>query len=75
MDFFFFSISNILKNYGQQLKAPAAMVRLRLYETLLILPPQSFEGMQNSFIFLFSVKYDFVVFYRFLHSPTKNAGC
>ncbi|XP_017777275.1 PREDICTED: HEAT repeat-containing protein 5B isoform X3 [Nicrophorus vespilloides] len=38
------NISNILKSYGQQLKAPAAMVRLRLYETLLLLPPQSFEG-------------------------------
>lgn len=34
----------MLKSYGQQLKAPAAMVRLRLYETLLLLPPQSFEG-------------------------------
>lgn len=40
----FYSISNVLKSYGQQLKAPAAMVRLRLYETLLLLPPQSFEG-------------------------------
>ncbi|KAF5283589.1 hypothetical protein FQA39_LY17291 [Lamprigera yunnana] len=38
------NISTVLKSYGQQLKAPAAMVRLRLYETLLILPPQSFEG-------------------------------
>lgn len=38
------SISSILKSYGQQLKAPAAMVRLRLYETLLVLPPHSFEG-------------------------------
>lgn len=39
-----FSLSPVLKNYGQQLKAPAAMVRLRLYETLLLLPPQTFEG-------------------------------
>lgn len=39
------NISSILKSYGQQLKAPAAMVRLRLYETLLQLPPQSFEGL------------------------------
>jgi hypothetical protein len=38
------NISSILKSYGQQLKAPAAMVRLRLYETLLLLPPQSFES-------------------------------
>uniref|UniRef100_A0A1B6GMZ3 HEAT repeat-containing protein 5A n=1 Tax=Cuerna arida TaxID=1464854 RepID=A0A1B6GMZ3_9HEMI len=38
------NISSVLKNYGQHLKAPAAMVRLRLYETLSLLPPQSFEG-------------------------------
>ncbi|KAL2716535.1 HEAT repeat-containing protein 5B isoform X1 [Vespula squamosa] len=38
------NLSTVLKNYGQQLKAPAAMVRLRLYETLLLLPPQIFEG-------------------------------
>lgn len=38
------NISNILKSYGQQLKAPAAMVRLRLYEALVLLPAQSFEN-------------------------------
>ncbi|XP_044766090.1 HEAT repeat-containing protein 5B isoform X1 [Coccinella septempunctata] len=38
------NISGILKSYGQQLKAPSAMVRLRLYETLILLPPQSFEN-------------------------------
>ncbi|XP_012280989.1 HEAT repeat-containing protein 5B isoform X2 [Orussus abietinus] len=38
------NLSTVLKNYGQQLKAPTAMVRLRLYETLLLLPPQTFEG-------------------------------
>nr|XP_022914802.1 HEAT repeat-containing protein 5B isoform X2 [Onthophagus taurus] len=38
------NISVVLKNYGQPLKAPSAMVRLRLYETLMLLPPQSFEG-------------------------------
>ncbi|KOC63073.1 HEAT repeat-containing protein 5B [Habropoda laboriosa] len=38
------NLSPVLKNYGQQLKAPAAMVRLRLYETLLLLPSQTFEG-------------------------------
>ncbi|KAK9890049.1 hypothetical protein WA026_008857 [Henosepilachna vigintioctopunctata] len=38
------NISSILKSYGQQLKAPSAMVRLRLYETLLLLPAQSFEN-------------------------------
>ncbi|RZF46525.1 hypothetical protein LSTR_LSTR014514 [Laodelphax striatellus] len=38
------NISSVLKTYGQHLKAPAAMIRLRLYETLSLLPPQSFEG-------------------------------
>ncbi|KAJ9598858.1 hypothetical protein L9F63_026608, partial [Diploptera punctata] len=36
--------SLILKTYGQHLKAPAAMVRLRLYETLSLLPSHAFEG-------------------------------
>lgn len=39
-----FSISPIIKSYGQHLKAPAAMVRLRLYETLTLLPPNSLES-------------------------------
>lgn len=39
-----FSISPIIKNYGHHLKAPAAMVRLRLYETLTLLPPNSLES-------------------------------
>lgn len=34
----------MLKSYGQQLKAPAAMVRLRLYETLTLLPANSLES-------------------------------
>ncbi|KAE8751079.1 hypothetical protein FOCC_FOCC002164 [Frankliniella occidentalis] len=38
------NISNVLKTYGQHLKAPSAMVRLRLYETLALLPPTAFEG-------------------------------
>lgn len=33
-----------MKTYGQHLKAPAAMVRLRLYETLSLLPSHCFEG-------------------------------
>lgn len=40
---FYFSLSSILKTYGQQLKAPVAMVRLRLYETLSLLPPNILE--------------------------------
>lgn len=33
-----------IKSYGQHLKASAAMVRLRLYETMSLLPPQSYES-------------------------------
>ena len=40
----YFSITNIVKQYGQHLKASTAMVRLRLYEVLAQLPPQSFES-------------------------------
>lgn len=40
----FISLSPVLKSYGQQLKAPAAMVRLRLYETLTLLPANSLES-------------------------------
>lgn len=38
------SITHIVKQYGQHLKASTAMVRLRLYEVLALLPPQSFES-------------------------------
>jgi hypothetical protein len=38
------NLTTVLKNYGQHLKAPAAMVRLRLYETLSLLPPTTLES-------------------------------
>ncbi|XP_063696087.1 HEAT repeat-containing protein 5B isoform X3 [Culicoides brevitarsis] len=38
------NIAPVLKSYGQHLKAPAAMVRLRLYETLSLLPPTCLES-------------------------------
>lgn len=41
--FHFNSLNPILKSYGQHLKAPVAMVRLRLYETLSQLPPNMLE--------------------------------
>lgn len=41
---FVFSLSPVLKSYGTQLKAPAAMVRLRLYETLSQLPSNALEA-------------------------------
>ncbi|CAL4124932.1 unnamed protein product, partial [Meganyctiphanes norvegica] len=44
------SISTIVKQYGQHLKASTAMVRLRLYEVLSLLPPQSFETHYTSIL-------------------------
>uniref|UniRef100_A0A1A9X2M8 HEAT repeat-containing protein 5A n=1 Tax=Glossina brevipalpis TaxID=37001 RepID=A0A1A9X2M8_9MUSC len=38
------NLSPVLKNYGTQLKAPAAMVRLRLYETLSQMPANTLES-------------------------------
>ncbi|XP_055635058.1 HEAT repeat-containing protein 5B isoform X2 [Toxorhynchites rutilus septentrionalis] len=38
------NITSVLKNYGQHLKAPTAMVRLRLYETLSLLPASALES-------------------------------
>ncbi|RWS31952.1 HEAT repeat-containing protein 5B-like protein, partial [Leptotrombidium deliense] len=37
------SLSSVFKNHGPSVKASCAMVRLRLYETLLLLPPHSYE--------------------------------
>ncbi|XP_021705387.1 HEAT repeat-containing protein 5B isoform X3 [Aedes aegypti] len=38
------NITSVLKSYGQHLKAPTAMVRLRLYETLSLLPANALES-------------------------------
>ncbi|XP_063873685.1 HEAT repeat-containing protein 5B-like [Scylla paramamosain] len=43
-------IAHIVKQYGQHLKASTAMVRLRLYEVLALLPPQSFESHYTSIL-------------------------
>jgi hypothetical protein len=39
-----YSMPGVIKMYGTHLKASAAMVRLRLYDVLSMLPPQSYEG-------------------------------
>ena len=39
-----FSITSVVKAYGQPLKAACAMVRLRLYDALSLIPPQYYEG-------------------------------
>lgn len=41
---FVFSMNSVVKSCGQHLKAPIALVRLRLYETLSLIPAQDFEG-------------------------------
>ena len=43
-DGYCFSIPSILKSYGAHLKPSTAMVRLRLYDVLSLLPPQTYEG-------------------------------
>lgn len=71
LSFFVSSISGILKNYGQQLKAPAAMVRLRLCETLLLLHPQYYESKISRY------NNDLILFhniFRFVYSATKDAS-
>lgn len=40
----FFSVPAIIKVHGAHLKASAAMVRLRLYDILALLPPKTYEG-------------------------------
>lgn len=37
-------MNSVVKSCGQHLKAPIALVRLRLYETLSLIPAQHFEG-------------------------------
>ncbi|GFX28551.1 HEAT repeat-containing protein 5B [Trichonephila clavipes] len=44
------NVGHVFKSYGQHLKACAAMVRMRLYEVLSLLPPRSFEGTYNSLL-------------------------
>ncbi|CAH1791410.1 unnamed protein product [Owenia fusiformis] len=38
-------IPSLIKHYGAHLKACAAMVRLRLYDVLSLLPPKTYEGL------------------------------
>lgn len=42
--FLFYSIPSVIKAHGAHLKASAAMVRLRLYDILALLPPKTYEG-------------------------------
>ena len=38
-------LASVIKMYGTQLKASAALIRLRLYDVLSQIPPESFDGM------------------------------
>lgn len=38
-------LASVIKMYGSQLKASAATIRLRLYDVLSLLPPESFDGL------------------------------
>lgn len=44
------SLNNIFRNFGPAVKASCAMVRLRLYETLLLLPPNSYDSTYTSLL-------------------------
>lgn len=54
---FVFSMNSVVKNCGQHLKAPIALVRLRLYETLSLIPAQDFEG--KTILFYFFLNHSF----------------
>ncbi|XP_062895810.1 HEAT repeat-containing protein 5B [Mobula hypostoma] len=43
-------IPSVIKAYGAQLKASAAMVHLRLYDILALLPPKTYEGSFNALL-------------------------
>lgn len=45
-------MNSVVKSCGQHLKAPIALVRLRLYETLSLIPAQDFEGNMVLFTFI-----------------------
>lgn len=47
----FVRVPAIIKVHGAHLKASAAMVRLRLYDILALLPPKTYEGNIHLFIF------------------------
>lgn len=52
----FASVPAIIKVHGAHLKASAAMVRLRLYDILALLPPKTYEGTTVTSAFFFSQK-------------------
>lgn len=61
--FLWISLPQIIKQHGNHLKASAAIVRLRMYSVLTLLPPKSYEGIHVLYVyrtyFIFS---DFLLF-------------
>lgn len=52
--YFFFlwiSLPQIIKQHGNHLKASAAIVRLRMYSVLTLLPPKSYEGIHVLYVY------------------------
>ena len=49
-------LSGLAKMHGVQIKASGAMLRLRLYQSLALLPPSTYEG-----LFCCACLYDYVL--------------
>lgn len=52
----FVSVPAIIKVHGAHLKASAAMVRLRLYDILALLPPKTYEGNTVTLVHVFATE-------------------
>lgn len=79
----FASVPAIIKVHGAHLKASAAMVRLRLYDILALLPPKTYEGntrprclvSRDSQVFCgLSFKKHIFSFFRQLQCSPEGAG-
>lgn len=82
----FVSVPAIIKVHGAHLKASAAMVRLRLYDILALLPPKTYEGNkvtsalflslvpQRLKIFMEGVFKTVIFLFRELQCPPEGAG-
>lgn len=79
----FVSVPAIIKVHGAHLKASAAMVRLRLYDILALLPPKTYEGntvtsacffQQKLSTFMGGVLKAVIFLCRQLQCPPEGAG-
>ena len=58
-----FRLSGLAKTHGVQIKAGGAMLRLRLYQSLALLPPNTYEGL-FSYIILSIQHIMYIIYYR-----------